>query len=840
MERKTVSNSKIQIFTFAISVLSLILFLILTSFLPDPLGDSAKHRTEGPGLRGTLGKAASSPSSDFGKSEWITYGRELPQSDSLFYGVHPAPLFRKEFKAQKKVARAQLFITSAGYYKSSINGRPIGKNILDPAWTDYSKRTYYTEYDITDQVKEGANCLGVSLGNGFYNPLPLRKWGRRNPRKDLNVGKPCFIAQLVVDYEDGTSETIGTDSTWKYAYGPILKNSVYLGTVYDANKTIKNWNSPHFDDTSWMKAESSPGPGGQLQKAFFPPVQVTDTIRPIAVTEPEKGVFVVDMGVNFTGTYQIKLHGQAGDTISFRFGERIYDDGTLNPMTTVIGQIKKKGVGGPGAPKVAWQTDSFIMGQESPAVFEPEFTYHVYRYMEIKGLKKAPQISDIQGLMLHSNVADAGDFHSSSDILNRIQEITERSFLTNLVSVQSDCAAREKFGYGGDLNATSESFIYNFDMQDFYRKTVYDWVDAMKDSNFVDTAPFAGVQYCGISWESAYLITQYYIYLYYNDIDLVKERYEANVKWMDKVARIHPKGMVDKGLSDHESLEPVPVELTGTAHYLQCAEIMQTFARVMGDTDNESKYGRLASDLRQKLKDKFWDRPVSGKINRQTLFSTLLYHDIVPNDQIAAARDSLQKAIDNGPSKHLNTGIFGTKYALETVSKHISTQAAFDIVNSKEFPGWGFMVDNGATTLWETWKESDNVFSNNHPMFGSVSEWFYRWLGGIRPDPEHPGFKKFILAPTAPQGLDFVNSTYNSPWGTIVSNWKRNPDGSIIYDLTIPANSSAQVTLKKTVKERIGVAKNGRPMKKKAIKNMETGTFELDGGTYSITVSPKS
>ena len=248
-------------------------------------------------------------------------------------------------------------------------------------------------------------------------------------------------------------------------------------------------------------------PGGQLQKAFFPPVQITEKIKPVEISSPEPDVFVVDMGVNFTGTYKIKLKGNIGDTISFRFGERIYNDGKLNPMTTVIGQIKKKGVGGPGAPDVAWQTDSSIIGENSDTWFQPEFTYHTYRYMEIKGLDKKPNISDIEGLAMNTNVVDQNSFSSSSNLLNSIQEITERTLLSNLISVQSDCPAREKFGYGGDLNATSESFIYNFDMQDFYRKTIYDWTDAMNDSTFVDTAPFAGVKYCGISWESVYLTT---------------------------------------------------------------------------------------------------------------------------------------------------------------------------------------------------------------------------------------------------------------------------------------------------------------------------------------------
>ncbi|TDI70096.1 MAG: hypothetical protein E2O86_04415 [Bacteroidetes bacterium] len=773
-------------------------------------------------------------------AQWIVDTRDLPASDSLFYLDNPTPLFRKEFKPVHAIENATLFITAAGYYNASINGTRIGKNELDPAWTDFSKRIYYTEYDITSLINEGDNCLGVSLGNGFYNPLPLRKWGQRNLRKDLTVGKPTFIAKLLINYKNGDSEEIITDTSWKYTDGPLIKNSVYLGVAYDARKEIKDWNKPGFNDAAWSSVKMGLNPGGKLQKAFFPPVQITQKIKPVEISSPEQGVYIVDMGVNFTGTYRIKLSGNTGDTISFRFGERIYKDGKLNPMTTVIGQIKKKGIGGPGAPDIAWQTDSYIIGANSDAWFKPEFTYHTYRYMEIKGLDKKPKISDIEGLAMNTNVIDKNSFSSSSDLLNSIQEITERTFLSNLISVQSDCPAREKFGYGGDVNATSESFIYNFDMQDFYRKTIYDWVDAMNDSTFVDTAPFAGVKYCGISWESAYLTTQYYLYLYYNDTEIIKELYERNKQWMDKVARIHPDGMVHQGLSDHESMEPVPVQLTGTSHYMQCARIMETFASVMDDTVNQKKYGQLADHLKNLIKAEFWDKPVKEKINRQTLFSALLYHGIVPSDEIQAAKDSLLKAVENGPSGHFNTGIFGTKYVLESLSKTGSQNVVFDIVNSTTYPGWGFMIDNGATTIWETWKESDNVYSNNHPMFGTVTEWYYRWLGGIRPDPKNPGFKSFVLGPSVPVGLEFVNCTYHTPYGEIVSNWKKMESGNIQYKMKIPMGTEANIILPLNPSQKISIENKDGDFDPKIINDLQTGNFKLKEGDYIITISSKN
>ncbi|MFK8163842.1 MAG: family 78 glycoside hydrolase catalytic domain [Lewinella sp.] len=783
-------------------------------------------------------KAANSELED--SAFWLEDGIPLPATDSLFYQEHPAPLFRKEFRTDRTIKAATLSITAAGYYKASINGRAIEANVLDPAWTDFSKRIYYSDYDVTALLQDGDNCLGVSLGNGFYNPLPMKKWGHRNMREDLTVGKPVFLAKLRISYENGDTEEIVSDDSWKYALGPILKNSVYIGVAYDANKALDRWDTPGFDDQGWQGVTIGKSPGGKLEQAFFPPVEITREITPVDISSPAEGVWMVDMGENFTGTYKIKLTDKVGDTISFKFGERIYENGRVNPMTTVAGQIKRKGVGGPGAPDIAWQTDSYILGDKEEQWFSPDFTYHTYRYMEITGLDEAPVLDDVRGLFLHTNVANENSFASSSTLLNSIQEAAERTFLTNLVSVQSDCPAREKFGYGGDLNATSETFIYNFDMHAFYGKTIYDWVDAMKDSSFVDTAPFTGIEYCGISWESAYLTTQYYLYLYYNDTEIIRELYARNNKWMDKAAMLHPEGIVDAGLSDHESLEPVPVQLTGTGHYLQCARIMRTFAGVMGNESDAQKYGELADELQQQLKAEFWDKPYSGEINRQTLFATLLYHKVIPKDDIPAAVDSLLLAVKNGPSGHFNTGIFGTKYVLETLSAYGSPNTVFDIVNSTTYPGWGFMMDQGATSIWETWKESDNTYSNNHPMFGTVSEWYYRWLAGIRPDPDYPGFEEFFLTPTTPEGLESVNCTYHSPHGPIVSNWERTTAAGYTYKITVPDGTRARVRLPVATSQVLGVTDERGVDLSGTIDGVQTGRFSLPGGDYVITVSAET
>ncbi len=531
----------------------------------------------------------------FENTSWISSAKQEVIADSLLYRDNPAPLFRKEFFVKnKKIEKATLYITAAGYYNATLNGRRIGDIYLDPAWTNYNKKIYYSEYDLTGLLRHGVNCIGITLGNGFYNPLPLKMWGYLNLREILPVGNPKFIAVVSVKYADGELKNVATDDTWKFTYGPVIRNNVYLGEMYDARKEIKGWGNPGFDDRVWSNAIITRPLGTNLQKRFFPPIRIREVKETVGISSPSGGVYVIDQGENFTGIYKIRLRGNIGDTITLRFGERVYPDGNLNPMTTVCGQIKTKGLGGAGAPDIAWQEDKYIFGEEDNIWYSPEFTFHTFRYVEIKGLKYQPHLSDFQGLALNTDVKKYNYFECSSELLNSIQRMAVRTFLSNLISVQSDCPGREKFGYGGDINSVSESFICNFDMHSFYRKTIYDWVDAISDSTFIDTAPFVGLKYCGISWESAFLFLQYQLYLYYNDTEILKELYEFDLKWMYKVKKLHPDFIIDKGLGDHESLIPVPVRLTGTCHYLQAARAMKGYIESQYRIKAKKRYRAVA------------------------------------------------------------------------------------------------------------------------------------------------------------------------------------------------------------------------------------------------------
>jgi alpha-L-rhamnosidase len=721
-------------------------------------------------------------------AEWITGSIEIPESDSLFYLDHPAPLLRTEFTVSQDIAKAELLITAAGYYETWLNGNRLGDQQLDPAWTDFSKRVYVTVLDVTGSVKKGKNAWGIMLGNGFYNPLPLRMWGGRNIRKDMPVGKPCAIAQLVITFRNGNQQVINTSGTWISRPGPVTRNNVYLGEWVDSSMEVSDWTLAGVKTEGWSAATVVDGPGGKPEVSGFPPIRITRWLDPVAITDHERSGQIVDFGQNLAGIIRIKINAQRGDTIRIRYGELLYPDGSLNPMTTVCGQIKRAGVGGPGAPAVAEQMDVYVASGQGPEYFQPRFTFHGFRYAGITGLRGGISKSDIQAGRMNSDVKESGKIVSSSAYLNQLNQNCQWTFLSNLQSVQSDCPAREKFGYGGDINATADAYIFNYDMQAIYRKIIFDWVDAMNPDGFVDTAPFVGIEYCGISWESAYLFLQEALWIHYGDVALVKEMYGINQEWMQKVARLHPDLVVNEGLSDHESLLKVPVELTGTCHYFQLARIMARFAEVNGDQEGMAGYTELAEKIRLKVIDLFWDTPDVVVPNQQTLLSCLIATGVLDAGDKTVAMERLLQVLKEA-DYHVSTGIFGTKYLLEALASNGQMEIAYRMVNQSGFPGWKYMIDNGATTVWETWKESDNTFSQNHPMFGSVSEWYYKWLGGIQPDYVNPAKTSVVLKPRPVRDVDFLTVNKDFPSGTLTSHWKWNGE-NLLYEVTVPRGIS--------------------------------------------------
>jgi alpha-L-rhamnosidase len=775
------------------------------------------------------------------QAKWISDGRPQPELDEDFYTNRPAPLLRKNFALKGPVKQARIYVAGLGYQEAYLNGSKVGDHQLDTAWTCYDKRISYSTFDVTKQLQQGNNAIGLILGNGWFNPLPLRFWGQRNFRTSLAIGRPQASLELLIDYVDGSSEKILTDQSWKSSDGPILRNNIYLGEVYDARKEITGWATPDFDAGKWKLAVVETNPLGKIEAQSLPPIRVTEEIPAKLNTTGDTGPFIYDFGVNFTGVVRYKFKAPAGTQFVIRYGELLNKDGTLNPMTSVAGQIKglrKDGsgqsVGGPGAPEIAWQGDTYIAKGDGEEIYTPRFTFHGFRYAEISA-----RPIEVTGLRLHTDVQSVGTFSCSNENLNRIQEMCRRTFVSNIIGVQSDCPHRERLAYGGDIVATSEAFLMNYDMHSFYRKTVRDWADSARpDGMFTDTSPFVGINYCGIGWAMTHPLLLSQLYQYHGDRRLIEEQYEASKRWLLLVEKQNPLGTIKGGLSDHESLVPAPVPPLVTPLYFQCATMVADMAKVLGKADDETYLRELAKKIATVYQQQFFD-PKTGKAGpgSQASQAFALQTGILPIDSRSQAVDLLVKDIRDQHQGHLSTGIFGTKFMLESLSANGQAETAYGIVNQPDMPGWRWMMDNGATTLWEHWAGSDDTFSQNHPMFGSVSQWFFQWLGGIRPAADAVGFDKILIAPQPCGDLTWATSEYKSCRGLIKSSWKKD---KVVFTLkvTIPVGAIATVFI--PAKDAARVSEGGKlASAAESVKflRMERGAavFAIGSGNYDFT-----
>ncbi len=778
---------------------------------------------------------------------WISDGKIQPQKDEDFYKNDPAPLFRKKFTVKKEIKKARLYITGLGYYEAFINGKRVGDRWFDPGWTTYSKRILYSCYDITDMLNEENNVLGVILGNGWFNPLPMKMWGRYNFREHLAIGRPRFIATLTIDYEDSTKEIIVTDKSWKVDEGPILRNNVYLGEIYDARLQQKEWNLAGFDDLKWKNVHEVEADKSILHAQEQPPIRITREITPVKISEPKPATYIIDLGQNFAGSVRLKVKGKRGTKIRMRYGELLYPDGTLNPMTSVAGQIKKAGMGGSGAPDTAWQADVYILNGNGKEIYIPRFGFRGFRYVELTGFPERPGFEAITGLLMNSDVDSSGSFSCSNTMFNRIYEITRWTFLSNLFSVQSDCPHREKFGYGGDIVASSEALMFDFDMNSFYQKVIRDFADAGRpNGGLTETAPFVGISYGNfgemsgpIGWGFAFPLLLKQLYQYYGVTHTLHEQYDAAKNWFNLIKTHAVNFIVEEGISDHESLDEKPTSLTGTAFFYETARLLSWQANMLGLEEEEQEYANFAKDIKRAFIAKFLT-PGTGKFDKHTQASQVfaLYFGLVPDEMKQAAAHVLYNEVLISHKGHLATGIFGTKYMLDVLSETGRPDIAYNIVNKKTFPGWGFMLENDATTLWEHWEFSDNTFSHNHPMFGSVIEWFIKTIAGISPADDAVGFNKIIINPEMIDGLTWAKATYNSVRGKIISDWEIK-NNIFTLSVEIPVNTTAMVWL--PTNELLKIKENTKEINKisdlKFIKHSGGKTvLKIGSGKYHFSV----
>ncbi|CAN5732509.1 glycoside hydrolase family 78 protein [soil metagenome] len=725
--------------------------------------------------------------------KWISDGSSNPVKDEDYYKQDRMPLLKKEFSVKKKLAGARLYISGMGYYEAYLNGKKIGNHVLDPGFTTYIKQAQYVVYDVTALINKGTNVTGVMLGNGWWNPLPFKLFGRWDLRDYQQTGRPCVKAVLLLQYKDGTTEKINTDESWLSAPGPIIHNNIYLGETYDA-RLEQDWNS---SATNWKAAVAVPGPSGMLTAQMQPAIKITKVIRPIKITEQGRDTFIVDMGQNFAGVAAIKVTGAAGDKISLRYGEALYKDGRLNYMTTVVTQIKKGGIkGGPGAPETAWQQDDYILKGKGMETWQPRFTFHGFRYVEITGWPGRPTLADIEGLRMNSDLEINGSFECANPMFNQLHEVIKWTFLSNVFSVQSDCPAREKMGYGGDMVATANSFIYNYNMANFYSKAVNDFANEQRPmGGITEIAPFTGIADRGygdgsgpLGWELAFPFLQKQLYDFYGDEQIIQQYYEAFKKQLSFLESKAEEGMFYWDISDHEALDTKPEALTASCFYYHHLLLAIEFASILHQQNDSLKFAKQAAQLKNKIINKYLVKG-TGRVDNATQSAQLfaLYYNVTTEKEnsFKVLMDEFKRHDD-----HLATGIFSTKMMFDVLREKDSVDLAYKIADQRTYPGWGFMLQEGATTLWETWQYPETGPSQNHPMFGSVDEWFYRSLLGI--NPAAPGFEKIIIKPQVPQQLEWAKGNYHSIRGNITSDWKKTPAGFLLH-VIIPANTTATI-----------------------------------------------
>ncbi len=726
---------------------------------------------------------------------------------------------RREFKLEKKVVRARAYICGLGYYELRVNGRKVGRNVLDPGWTTYDKRVLYVAYDVTNYLQAGANALAVMLGKGWYKDYAL-------------------LLQMNIELEGGERIEVVSDASWRGKSGPIISDSIFNGETYDARLETPGWDRLGYDDSGWDAAKEVTGPKGELSAQMMPAIQVIDTIVPLKMTNPRTGVYVFDMGQNSSGWAQLRVRGERGTEVRMRFAELLYDDGMIN-------QENLRG---------ARAQDVYILKGEGEEVWEPRFTYHGFRHVELTGYPGVPTVATLRGRVVHSAVEPAGNFACSKPILNALQRIIVWGQKTNLHSIPTDCSQRdERMGWLGDAHVTAEEAMHNFDMAAFYAKFLRDIRDVQDEAGAItDTVPHVwGSRPADPAWGTAYPLLCWYMYQHYGDKRILEEHYEAVKKYVEFLRTREENGLVKFSYyGDWVAVDKTPGSLVSSFYYYYGVKILAEMARVLGKSEEAKTYGSLAERIKADFHKLYFNPETKSYANgTQTANALPLFLGIAPDPVRGAVWRNLFDNIVYKNDSHLTTGIIGTKYIMELLTSNRTSDLAYDIATKTTYPSWGYMIENGATTLWELWqlREGPSMNSHNHPMFGSVGAWLYKALAGINQADGSVGFEKIRIEPQMVRDLRHAAGSVKTARGVVSSDWWRD-EKCIRLDVTIPVGSDAEIILPKfnlqnvVIKEGEQIIWDGKGFKMGAPgveKVEETGAgflIKTGSGSYSFAL----
>ncbi len=688
-------------------------------------------------------------------------------------------LFRREFDLPQEPRRARVFIAGLGYYELRLNGQKVGDHVLDPGWTTYSKRVLYVTHDVTPYLKKGKNAIGVMLGQGWYKSRAL-------------------LLQLYIEGADGVLTEIHSNTDWKTAPGPIVEDSIYDGETYDARLEQPGWDLPGLEEKGWKPAQKVKAPGGMLSAQLMPAIKVVDTLVPLRLTNPAPGVYVFDLGQNISGWAQLRVKGQRGSEVRLRFAELLYENGMINQENL----------------RSARAEDRYILRGEGEEIWEPRFTYHGFRYIEVTGFPQTPTIDSLRGRVVHTSVLPAGNFICSKQILNDIQRLILWGQRTNLHSIPTDCCQRdERMGWLGDAQVTAEEAIMNFDMAAFYTNFLRNIRDAQaEDGSLPDTVPHVwGQRPADPAWGAAYPLIALYMYQYYGDRRVVEEHYDSVKKYIEFLRQKAEDGILRLShYGDWVAIDKCPGSLVSTFYYYYNVKILAEMARALSKNSEAEAYDKLAEEIKIAFNREFFDAKNGNYGPSQTANTLPLFAKLATEKERRGAWSALFNDIVYEHDSHLTTGIIGTKYILDVLTSAGNADLAYDIMTKTDFPSYGYMLKNGATTLWELWqkREGPSMNSHNHPMFGSVGAWFYRALAGINLAPASQAFQKIIIRPQMVRDLTHASGSIETINGLVSCGWARG-ERVVRLEITIPVGSEAEVFIPVFNLRNIGLAEGG-------------------------------
>lgn len=712
-------------------------------------------------------------------------------SDSRDITVKPAPYFRKTFTINKKIKSARAYIAVAGLYELYFNGSKIGNHRLDPMYTRFDRRTLYLTHDITAQLKSGKNAIGALLGNGWYNHQSTAVW---NFDKAPWRNRPTFCMDVRITYEDGSVETITTAKDWKTALSPIIFNSIYTGEHYNAQLEQPGWSTPAFDDSKWSPVVYRAAPSSNIVAQVMQPIRAVETVPAKSVRIFNDTNYVFNLGRNIAGVSRLTVKAPAGTVIKLKHGERLLPNGHVDQSNIDV-HYRPVGADDPFA------TDIFITSGKGEESFTPRFNYKGFQYIEVTSSARITlNKTNLTAYFMHSDVPPVGTFATSNTTINKIWSATNSSYLSNLFGYPTDCPQREKNGWTGDAHIASETGLYGFDGITIYEKWLADHQDEQRSNGVLPSIiPTGGWGYewgNGPDWTSTIAIIPWNIYLFYGDTTLLSRCYNNIKLYVDNIDQQYTTGLTTWGLGDWVPVKSkTPVELTSSIYYYVDANILAKAAHLLGRQQDAEKYSALATKIRNAINNKYLNASTGIYGNGvQTELSAPLCWGVVPDSLRSKVAANLAKRVQ-ADSNHLDVGLLGTKAILNALSENGYADLAYTLAAQETLPSWGWWIVNGATTLYENWPiDAKSDISLNHIMFGEIGAWLYKGLGGIKPDPAKPGFKNILLQPHFVPALNHCEATHKSPYGTIVSSWKRSGK-KIVYTAVVPANSSATLVL---------------------------------------------